>query len=151
MNFEFSGPYFLSFLLRNFISKHTPLSWLLANRLFPTLQVLFSFAVTGVLQLPCNSHFCAPRSHDGQSSRLAPRGRVLSLHKPRAASEANNPWVLARREEQMPWVLCLPKPEFEKQLFPSCWQPMESINTTLTQLWSKAESSGRAELFVLSG
>lgn len=69
MNFGLSGLNFLSFLLKNLISKHILSSWVLA-RFFLTLQVLLSFAVTGELQLPCNSDLCAGRS-EGPSALTA--------------------------------------------------------------------------------
>lgn len=160
MNFEFSGPYSLSFLLKNFLSKQTLFNWFLANRFFMTLQVLLSSAVTGVLQLPWNSHFCAQGS-EGPSA--------LTTQSPEQPQKPKTLKNLEERKIKFPEYSVCPKrslrsssPVLSSPLLSSflssppssssfCWQSMKSINTLLTQLWSKADSSGSDELFVLSG
>lgn len=97
MNFEFNGPYFLFFLLKNFISKLTHFSWLLANRFVPTLHVMLVFAVIRVLQCHCDSYFRAGTSHDRQRPWLA--CEVPSALTTQSTEQPQKPTTLKPSEE----------------------------------------------------
>lgn len=129
MNFEFNGPFFLFFLLKNFISKHTHFNWLLANRFLPTLHVMLSFAVTRALQFHYNSDFDVGTSHDRQRSWLA--CEAPSALTAQSTEQPQKPMILQSLEEgknKCPECTIYPNLSLRSSSSLSvCWQCMTAI------------------------
>lgn len=144
MNFEFHGPNFLFFPLKNFISKHAHFSWLLANRFFPTLHVMLVVAVIRVLQFHCNSDFRAGTSHDRQRPWQA--SEVPSALTTQSTEQPQKPRPLKSLEEgkyKCPeYTICPNQSLRSSSSLYVCRQCMTAntaeVNTMITQLLNKA-------------